>query len=875
MKCVLNVRGMRFALLLCPLCLAGGARGQPVPDPRGEPVPEVLTPPKLIEEVPPEYPAGASGSARVVVQLDVDERGAPGNLLVLSGPQPGFDESALAAARKLRFDPARRGGQPIAVRIQYAFNFAPPAAAQPPRLEELPVNLAGRIRERGTRRKLSGIEISAAGRSAFTDREGRFELRGVPEGEPVEIVVAAPGYERFTARETIPPGQKLEVEYRLQALYSSPFEATIEGERERTEISRTTVSKEETERVPGAQGDSLKVVEDLPGVARTSPIGGGALVIRGSKPGDSVVYLDGEPIPLLYHFAALSSTFNPDLLEAIDFVPGNFSSRYGDLTGGLVEVRTRKLREEPHGYANLNLLEASALVEGAIPEVPGLSVALAGRRSYIDYILRAVLSGNTDFSLTVAPRYYDAQLRVDWRPPDNPHSFSLLALTSDDALGFVLNRPTEQDPNLSGSIDAETGFQQIRLKHEWHGDRASITTVGMYERLLLSFDVGVNNLHLLGHDTYMRNTATYDLSDAFSLAGGLDIANRRAEVSAVFRQSFLYREGEYNNQFPRPDDALVHSAPTLYTRFSPGAWVEGRIHVLPDLSLTPGVRLDLYRYGPTEPHSSWTLSPRLTARWETSEQLALKAGIGLYSEGARNGDAAYPFGNPAVVPERAWQATLGAEVRPLPGVFISAEGFYKGLYDLIVRTDAVETVGGVTRAQILDNAGIGRVFGLELLVRKELTERFFGWVAYTLSRSDRIDRPDEVRRLFDFDQTHNLTLIASYKLGRGWQIGGRLRVISGNPDTPVVGARYLANFDAYLPIYGATNSLRVPTFHQLDVRVDKTWTFEGWMLDAYLDVLNAYNHRSIEGSAYSYDFSQHAYFEGLPVVPTLGLKGSF
>src|SRR2546426_1695015 len=542
MKCVLNVRGMRFALLLCPLCLAGGARGQPVPDPRGEPVPEVLTPPKLIEEVPPEYPAGASGSARVVLQLDVDERGAPGNLLVLSEPQPGFDESALAAARKLRFDPARRGGQPIAVRIHYAFNFAPPAAAQPPRPEELPVNLAGRIRERGTRRKLSGMEISAAGRSASTDREGRFELRGVPEGEPVEIVVAAPGYERFIARETIPPGQKLEVEYRLQALYSSPFEATIEGERERTEISRTTVSKEETERVPGAQGDSLKVVEDLPGVARTSPIGGGALVIRGSKPGDSVVYLDGEPIPLLYHFAALSSTFNPDLLEAIDFVPGNFSSRYGDLTGGLVEVRTRKLREEPHGYANLNLLEASALIEGAIPEVPGLSVALAGRRSYIDYILRAALSGNTDFSLTVAPRYYDAQLRVDWRPPDNPHSFSLLALTSDDALGFVLNRPTEQDPNLSGSIDAETGFQQIRLKHEWHGDRASITTVGMYERLLLSFDVGVNNLHLLGHDTYLRNTATYDVSDAFSLAGGLDIANRRAEVSAVFRQSFLYRE---------------------------------------------------------------------------------------------------------------------------------------------------------------------------------------------------------------------------------------------------------------------------------------------------------------------------------------------
>ena len=40
--------------------------------------------------------------------------------------------------------------------------------------------------------------------------------------------------------------------------------ASFEGERERTEISRTTISREEAEKVAGAQGDSLKVVEDCP-----------------------------------------------------------------------------------------------------------------------------------------------------------------------------------------------------------------------------------------------------------------------------------------------------------------------------------------------------------------------------------------------------------------------------------------------------------------------------------------------------------------------------------------------------------------------------------------------------------------------------------
>ena len=867
---------MRRALALLAL-VSSAALAQPVPDPvrekAPEQAPEPITPPRLLAPVLADYPPGETGAARVVLQLDIDPQGLPQESKVLSPPQPAFDAAALTAAAKLRFAPARRGAAAIAVRIQYVFNFAPPPKASAPQV--LPVNLTGQVRERGTRRQLEGVEVSAGERTALTGPDGRFQLRGLPEDRPVELVIAAPGYQRFTAQETIPRGQSLAVEYRLQPEYSNPYEATIEGERERREISRTTLSREETDRVPGAQGDAVKIVEDLPGVARTSPIGGGALVIRGSKPGDSLVYLDGEPIPLLFHFAALSSTFNPDLLEAIDYIPGNFSASYGDLTGGLVQVRTRKLRDELHGYANLNLLEASALVESAVPQLPGLSFALAGRRSYIDYILKVVIPSGGDIGLTVAPTYYDGQFRLDYKPPGSAHQFSFLALTSDDALGLLIHRPTAQDPNLSGSIDAETGFQQLRLKHEWRKESVSVTTVAMFEKLLLRFVVGPSSFLLNGHNLFLRSTAAWDVSDRLGFSAGIDAANRRVQVGAVFRQSFLFREGDFNTQGPRPDDAVITLRPEVYNRLSPGAWMEARYHLLPNLLVTPGLRADLYRYSPHESNTTGTVTPRLSARWDLSEQVALKAGLGRYSQGARNGDAAQPFGNPAVLPERAWQATLGTEVRPLPGVFVSVETFYKSLSDLIVRTSALETVDGVTRPRLLDNAGIGRVYGLEMLVRKELTERFSGWIAYTLSRSDRIDRPGLPRRLFDFDQTHNLTVIASYRFASHWQIGARERIISGNPDTPVIGSRYLANFDAYLPVYGPSNSRRLPVFHQLDVRIDRTWTFDTWILDAYLDVLNSYNHRSIEGSVYSYDFAQHDYFKGLPVIPTLGAKGSF
>src|SRR5207237_1046019 len=120
--------------LLVLLLLSHAALAQPVPDPVREgptTAPEALTPPRLLEPVIADYPPGATGAARVVLQVEVDENGVPQNVKVLSQPQPGFDESSLAAAQMLRFEPARRGDNPIAVRIQYAFNFvAPPPPRQ-------------------------------------------------------------------------------------------------------------------------------------------------------------------------------------------------------------------------------------------------------------------------------------------------------------------------------------------------------------------------------------------------------------------------------------------------------------------------------------------------------------------------------------------------------------------------------------------------------------------------------------------------------------------------------------------------------------------------------------------------------------------------
>jgi TonB family protein len=49
----------------------------------------------------------------------------PENLCVVRGFSPKFDQSAVTAVSKWRFKPAKKNGQPVAVRVAVEVNFIP------------------------------------------------------------------------------------------------------------------------------------------------------------------------------------------------------------------------------------------------------------------------------------------------------------------------------------------------------------------------------------------------------------------------------------------------------------------------------------------------------------------------------------------------------------------------------------------------------------------------------------------------------------------------------------------------------------------------------------------------------------------------------
>jgi hypothetical protein len=206
---------------------------------------------------------------------------------------------------------------------------------------------------------------------------------------------------------------------------------------------------------------------------------------------------------------------------------------------------------------------------------------------------------------------------------------------------------------------------------------------------------------------------------------------------------------------------------------------------------------------------------------------------------------------------------------------LEVTGFYKHLYDLVAPTGNLVLRDGVVSAERVASDGLGRIYGAEFLLRQAVSKWFFGWISYTLMRSERKDCAACDWRLFDFDQTHILILAGSVYLPKGFGIGVRFRYISGVPITPARGGWYDSDVDVYSPAQGPVNTERLDAFHALDLRVDKTFLFKTWQLKLYLDITNLYNRSNPEVGQYNFDFTKNVVINGLPIIPSFGIRGEF
>ncbi len=841
-------------------------------------------PPRLTQFVPADYPAealaqGIEGS--VLLQLSVDAEGHVTEAAVVSGLGHGLDEAAVAAARRFVFEPARRDGEvvPAVLRYRYRFSAAATRAAQAPTVRAA---LHGVVRGAGDT-PVAGAAVLAVlpngqRREATTGADGTFRFDLDVAGS-VRVVVRAETYREYEVTETVRDRDDLGLTYRLALVpvarpaTAEPAatgdddptgEATVRARRPAREVTRQTLEFREILRMPGTGGDALRAVQNFPGVARSI---NGLLIVRGSSPQDTQIFADGTLIPIVYHFGGLSSVISTELLDHIDFYPGTFSARYGRAQSGIVDVGLRAPRRQGwRAVANINLIDASVFVEGAITR--DLSFAASFRRSYIDAILGAVLSGVDAVTITSLPVYWDYQAMLEWRPGTRDR-LRLTMLGSDDSFAIIFNRPNEMAPRFSGTFSSGIGFHTGQLLWD-HTFSSAVTS-----RAVLSLGrnaINVGGGEAFGLDlSFLQFTGRYELSAQLTprvrANVGLDIIGGPATVA--FNGIRPPTEGQQVD----PGNVTRVSTNATDTVYRPGAYAEFELTPARGLRLVPSVRVDYTR----DARRSWSINPRLSFRWDFIDGWTLKGGVGLFNQPPQNNQSSgapnsflpsTTVGNPNLLTQRAVHYSLGFEHNFSRYITLSMEGFYKHLDDQIVSQP------GITAAPYI-NQGVGRIYGGEILLRHRPSERFFGWLAYTISRSERRDTPTSDYRIFQFDQTHILTAIASVRLGRGWEAGVRFRLVSGNPSTPVAGSLLNADAGTYTQIPGVPFSSRNAPFHQLDVRIDKTWTFRRGSLNLYLEVLNAYNNSNPEGVQYNYNYTQSQTVTGIPIFPNLGIRAEY
>ncbi len=715
--------------------------------------------------------------------------------------------------------------------------------------EAAPRVLHGVVTRDGTGTPIGGASVlSDRGEIAVTDIDGYFtlEIQGVDR----ELTVVATGYVTRSVR-------IVEGTLRIELVPASGAEVieVIGKAPEETKPLSYKLTVDEIRSIPGAGNDILRAATVLPGVARI-PFSFGGLVLRGTSPRDTSIYLDGIEVPIGFHFGGVTSFYPSGMLDDLTVTAGGFDASYGRASGGLVTLTTRQPRTDRWRLGgSIGLFDSSIQAEG--PWQHG-GVLIGLRRSYFDRIAAPFVEDDVPL-----PSYWDFQIRTTWGDPRKrgritPMIFSSIDRVASNEISLTSLFVRVAVPYLrvwganSLRITPWFGTNQLTFHEEANGDEPSD------QRFSRPFYPGGVRAELL------RDTAWGHVR------GGVEVE------SGYLAQTQI---GISDGDGPRRFDGT-----TTLDWTDIALWTEARWKLDGErFALKPGLRVE--GYGLT---GELVVDPRLNIHQQLTPNLTLRQAIGRYHEPPTPADVDPNDGNPRLHSSYTDQLSLGIDTELPREIAASVTTFFNYGRNLGVQvrdprpgSEAPEpNLGGLGPTfQLLlekqlgfsiyrENLGRARSYGVEVLLKRNVG-RWFTLLSYTLSKSERTDDPRVLVgwRPFELDQRHNLQLAASVQLTR-WRLGARLQLVSGNPYTPERFVNDPQGGHVEQDPFGG----QLPLFASLDVRADRRWHRCWGDIVFYIDVQNALNRRNVEGRELDFSINGERDIRGLPVIPFLGVE---
>ena len=703
--------------------------------------------------------------------------------------------------------------------------------------------------------------------------DGEFMFTGVEPGF-VRLQVSVVGYKTTVTEAVMVTNAKeaffdiamqpTSVALEEAVVTASPFRKT-----EESPLSMRRIGIKDIEKNPGANRDISKVIQSFPGVAPT-PGERNDVIVRGGGPFENAFYLDGVEIPTINHFSTQGASGGPvgilnvDFISEVKFYSGAFPANRGDAMSSVLEFR--QVDGNPNGLeiqGSLGASEVAMTLDGPLSEKT--TFIFSARRSYLQLLFAAL-------ELPFLPTFNDVQFKTKTRINEK-NELTLIGLGAIDQ--FDLNKEANETESQQYILNYLPAFEQwsYTVGAVWKHFKEN-----SYDTWVLSHNYLNNRSFKYQDNIEVDSLQTLDYTSTESEVKFRYENTSRTSSGYKFNVGFGAEYARYTNTTFRKEFIAGNSTELNYnTDLHLFVWngfaQASRGYLDERLNLSLGIRMDGNSYDAEMANPLKQFSPRFSASYKLTPSWNVNFNTGRYYQkppyttlGFRNDEGALVNKENGLRYIESDHVVSGFEWFPNQVSTLTLEAFYKyyrnypfSLNDSI----SIASKGsdyGAFGDEAVKSIAEGRAFGVELLFRHRDLWGFNIIGTYTLVRSEAQNVDQNLNQQDSYtptawDNVHLFNFTATKSLKRNWDVGFKWRFIGGGPYTPVdlqksslisawqVRGRPYADFSQF-------NEKRLDAFHQLDVRVDKSYFFDKWSLMLYVDIQNIYNFKINEPGRY-------------------------
>jgi hypothetical protein len=773
-----------------------------------------------------------------------------------TAPRRILDEILRPFGLEVRSDP---GGALLVIRRH-------PAPAPPPTRSGPTGTVAGTVIDARTALPLAGVMIAVQGldRTTTTDAKGGFTLTDVPIG-PVALYVSLVGYGLARPAVDVADHATTQITVPLADGTGTYTEAvTVEGDPSRGMPSsvgmQQSLNSAEIGELRGVlTDDPFRAIQSLPSVSAANDFRS-EFSIRGSDFHHIGLSIDGVALPWPVHAIRDTQTtgsiaiMNGDIIDGVVVSDGARPDQQPGRIGAWVDFSVRegsRAGMELHGAVSAS--SASVVAEGPLGASKRGSWLVSARQSYLQWLLKGLGYDNTTFGFS------DVQSK----------------LVFDVTPGQQFQLTTIAGRSRFDQSDTNPGPRYVGV-----GTGGSLVGVVGWRSMFGSSLLITQRLAALG-DTFHNQGATTQLG-----RGTATDFSYRADATWTPRPALMLQIGAYlqrQRQTTTTTEFLDTSAGMAQaqrtTTVDGSAWQQAT-----DLRAvwSAGKRLSL-DMGARIAHSTLTddttAKPWLLSRLSLNQSWSLRAGAALADQEPDFEAVVGTFGTSDARRERARNLDVGLEQQISPhfrwqiGVYDRRESDILRLEDGETRVQDNQLVFASSLTPLWRNALAGSARGVEAVVERRGPARFTGSLGYSYGRQRYHDALTGESFWGDFDQRHTLTGYGQFRLSPKMSLGAKMRFGS---NFPVPG--YFEQRPDGLFVGSDRNAVRLPAYARLDLRADRSFTYDHRRLTLFLEVINVFNRSNLAPAngvvgptGQAFNFTQPMF----PVLPSAGIRVDF